>query len=107
MSADPLNCKQGDIALIVKGDSGGIRNTGKLVTCLSLEDPPGPPHPSIRAYNGRFWRVDRVLPWRTSSTRRLFETPFVPDAWLLPIQPEPGPIEEATAIAADPWGLDE
>jgi hypothetical protein len=91
MTTGPLNCKQGDLALIVRGDHDNIRNIGKLVTCLSLEDPP---RGALRG-SGRIWKVDRPLTWRRNKSQQLHEQPYAFDEFLLPIRPEPDPIEEA------------
>jgi hypothetical protein len=93
----PLRCRQGDLALIVDGDGAagsGVRNIGKLVTCLRLEDPPESIGKVREKFAGRMWHVDRVLTWRRTTRPGLFYAPHIPDAFLLPIRPEPSPVED-------------
>jgi len=80
-----LRCKAGDLALVIRGDDQGIRNIGKLATCLALEDPP-----TVRVlkFHGRIWRIDRRLTWRHRKSRVSFESSYCPDAFLLPIRPD-------------------
>lgn len=96
-----LQCKPGDIALVIRGDDKDLNNVGKMVTCHALEDPPG----MILKFHGRIWRIDRLLTWRYRTTGALFESRYCPDAFLLPIRPRPGPvagIEEKAQRVFDP-----
>ena len=75
-----LNCKRGDLALVLSGPNGG-----KVVTCLELL-PAGAD--SVDDSVGPLWRVDRpliytndVLPGIVASKR------LAPDRKLMPIRP--------------------
>lgn len=97
-----MNCKQGDMALVIKSQAG---NEGKVVTCLELLGP----NPGIVFFDegkslllepvGIWWRVDRHL-----NQRLLFDNgmvlleedwaPFAIDHCLLPINGTPEEVEK-------------
>jgi len=69
-----MNCKQGDMAIIVKSWAG---NEMKIITCLHLM-PAGAE--GCDEANGVRWKIDRVLEdsWGRDVTT-------YPDAWLQPL----------------------
>lgn len=82
-----LRCKPGDLALV----TGRFRETGKMVTCIRLED--NPRGGDLGSYTGKTWRVDMPMAWQTRGQAVITEynTPHWPDCYLLPIKPEPDP----------------
>lgn len=82
-----MNCKKGDLALVLCGP-----NAGRLVTCLEalpaghrLEHQPPNVHQYVDKAEGPLWRVDRDLEWGD-----LLYVPLAPDAVLMPIGSAPG-----------------
>ena len=80
-----LNCKQGDLALVIRGSRV---NNGRLVTCLELL-PLGSCNTSLSV--GPLWRVDRELEWENELGKFLGYA--VPDSALMPIRPQPGSVD--------------
>jgi hypothetical protein len=76
-----MRCKAGDLAMCI-GKSG--RNSGKMVTCLHLEDPPFEMQDP-----GPVWRIDRNLTWAFSNGGGSVEAPYAEDCRLIPIRPDP------------------
>jgi len=81
-----VNCKKGDLAVIISGF-----DTGKIVTCVQLETPVW-----LQGYMhdlGPIWRVDRDLTWMEQSGNsfikllRKFSSPHIPDHHLRPLPP--------------------
>lgn len=72
-----MNCKQGDLAIIVKSNAG---NEGKIVRCLRLV---GEARSSdgIRMAGECRWEIDRPIPTDLGDTAT-----SVRDAWLRPIR---------------------
>lgn len=72
-----MNCKKGDMALVISGP-----NAGEAVTCIALESPPG-----MRLVDSRMavWRVDRNLIWRRLGDDSEVVRPYAPDHALRPI----------------------
>lgn len=99
-----LNCKQGDLALVIAGPSAGI-----TVTCLQAlpagwwrDDLPARARQrgarqQIEPAVGPLWRVDRTIQWETPVENRRHgistEMYVVPDNALMPIRPEPDELE--------------
>lgn len=80
-----MNCKQGDLAVIVKSRSG---NEGLIVECVEFL-----PRCLMRLPNGsieeaKVWRVDRPLRKFTGK----FD-PYIRDSSLRPLRDNPGPDE--------------
>ena len=75
-----MNCKQGDLAIIVRSTCG---NEGKIVHCLELF-PAGFAliHPDL----GPVWRVDRRISSIWSNGSVAFDDCHVPDSALRPIR---------------------
>lgn len=77
-----MNCKPGDMALVVKSEHGNI---GKVVTCIRLATPDesflfaSSLHP--------YWLTDRGLVHVRSFSGERAILPFAPDAYLMPINP--------------------
>ena len=81
-----MNCKQGDIAIVVRSIAG---NEGKIVRCLRLATEEEITQNNILK-NGTIWRIDIPLAKRGVRTRRLKPAiPFARDANLRPIR-DPG-----------------
>ena len=75
-----LNCKPGDLAVIVKSYAG---NEGKIVTCLRLAT-----HTEIEAFCmecGDVWLIDRAIMQSPPSFM-----PFIHDDQLRPLRDNPG-----------------
>lgn len=92
-----MNCKQGDLALVIAG-----WDAGKTVTCLEAlpagwvrDDLPRGYRQPILAELGPLWRVDRLIEWDASDEshirKRGVSTAIhvIPDSALMPIRPEP------------------
>lgn len=83
-----MNCKQGDLAIIVKSLSG---NEGKIVTCVKFL-----PNFTGLSFDGLVtcdaWEVDRELPTRDKKRK----TRFFKDSNLRPIRDNPGADETLT-----------
>jgi len=77
----PLNCKQGDLALVI----GGGVNAGRLVTCLEIL-PAG--SCGVERDVGPLWRVDRPIAYEAAG-EQLIEGNVAPDMVLMPIRPAP------------------
>ena len=78
-----MNCKQGDLALVIRG-----RDAGKMLTCLELMTGGA----NIGGYfmRGDIWRVDRPISWFVYGLDVAEREEFVPyccDALLMPIRP--------------------
>jgi hypothetical protein len=74
-----LNCKQGDLALVLGG-----RNVGKVVTCLELLAA-GAEYVDESA--GPLWRVDRPLEYLNEALGMTANKYLAPDRLLMPIEP--------------------
>ena len=73
-----LNCKQGDLAVVVRSVAG---NEGVVVRCLELTKRPCW---FMTKIPGPVWRVDRLLPGRN------FPTDIVADCQLRPLRDSDG-----------------
>jgi hypothetical protein len=88
-----MNCKPGDLAVIVRSHRG--RNVGRIVTVVRQHDPADSP------------RWLHVMPgWVVSPVGTLVVHPnakctWAPDAWLRPIRPDEGQ-DEMLRIAGRP-----
>lgn len=72
-----MNCKQGDMAVVVDGMLG--TNIGKFVTCVRLS--------THRNKWGAVWEVDRGDMWWRDNTGRRWQCNLAEDAMLMPINP--------------------
>lgn len=72
-----MNCKQGDMAIVIKGASANSPNIGRVVTCLKLH-PAG--YMRLLVSRGVVWEVDRDI----ATTHGKFH--FMYDAWLRPLR---------------------
>lgn len=85
-----MNCKQGDLAIVVKSNAG---NEGKIVTCLRLAT-----EHDLREYKlfsdwaSPVWLIDALIVNKTNGKNY----PFVHDARLRPIRPSEGQDETLT-----------
>lgn len=77
-----MNCKKGEMAIIVKSMAG---NEGKIVTCLEFD----PDKLFVNGNTAPAWRVDRYLQGAWGRT-----TCWVCDEFLRPIRP--GDMEDET-----------
>ncbi len=75
----PVNCKQGDLALIIRGV-----DAGKEVTCLEVATPilPDGRQPYVDVV---CWRIDREVKWRATRNKPVFFMRYCPDNALMPI----------------------
>jgi hypothetical protein len=80
MGAGALNCKQGDLALVIGG-----RNVGKVVTCLELL-PTGSEY--VDEAVGLLWRVDRPLEYLNEALGMTANKYLAPDRLLMPLKPD-------------------
>jgi len=81
-----MNCKPGDLALIIKGC-----NTGKAVTCVRLAGPQlsTPNGPRMTMFGMRpIWEIDKSVVWASKHDGDVL-LPYMPDECLMPIRPEP------------------
>ena len=92
-----LNCKAGDLAIVVKSSSG---NLGKVVRCLCLASKEDLLKAGYRG-NDAVWVVDRPLPWMNRKGITIAQVPFAPDANLRPIRDSDGE-DEMIRIAGLP-----
>ena len=76
-----MNCKKGDLALVVRSSAA---NNGKLVTCLELL---AAASCNTSVEDGPLWRIDRELEWE--SPLGAFPGFVVPDWALMPLRPDP------------------
>lgn len=76
-----MNCKQGDLAIIVKSLAG---NEGKIVRCLELETN------GVKGMNKNikvWWKTDTDLNCSYPDNGKTYETTrYAPDEWLRPIK---------------------
>jgi hypothetical protein len=79
-----MNCKQGELAFVVRSAAG---NDGKIVRCVRLATLDEVNAAQMMPDKGAYWVIDRVLP---TVLGRL--TTLAPDAWLRPIRPEADPV---------------
>lgn len=77
-----LNCKQDDIARIIRSEAG---NRDKIVTCVRAVGPMRVLWPDDRWTDEYMWEIDRELPRMDGRT-----TKILPDSCLRPIRDEPG-----------------
>ena len=86
-----LNCKVGDLAIVVRSVAG---NEGKIVRCLELL-PSGidGAHPR----QGALWRTDRALNRVEESGLKCSPANLCPDSFLRPIRP----LDEPETITTD------
>ena len=101
-----MNCRKGDLALVISGPS-----TGTLITCLELlpagwnrDDLPRGVTQQIDEAAGPLWRTDRSIDWGApeQNLRHGISTAMhvVPDRALMPIRPEPDETPARKRIAA-------
>lgn len=74
-----MNCKAGDMAVIISG-----LNAGKIVTCIKLIGDTGVFN---ILENGPVWEVDTPVRWKAQLTDDFIELALCPDRALMPIQP--------------------
>lgn len=90
MNAKPI-CRPGDLALVLRST-----DAGKLVTCLKLLTEQERATIGISDDNGPVWRIDRECVWNDWDEGMML--PYCPDSALLPIRPEPDPLDEQPAL---------
>lgn len=79
-----MNCKQGDLAVIVGSDYEDDPDIGKVVECLEAVSVEG-----FADDEGVIWRVDRMLAqWDVDTEEREPDLPYIGDRWLMPIGTE-------------------
>ena len=86
-----LNCKPGDMAVVIAGAKGA--QIGKVVTCIRLLEE----HESTSAVHlGATWLIDSELWWKGLFGAHL--KPWCPDCCLMPIQSGIGRVVTRTAL---------
>jgi hypothetical protein len=89
-----MNCKPGDLAMIIKTEAG--KQNGIVVRCLHLYT--GLFNNGQYASSDRpWWVVDKELSYTTKS-RRMIQTAMVPDCCLMPIKPLDDEPEELLTV---------
>lgn len=89
-----LRCQPGDLALVLRSP-----DWGKLVTCIELIGEDERITFGIGDGNGPVWRVDRECMWADWGRGGLeIPLPYAPDSALMPIRPEPDPLDEEPAL---------
>ena len=85
---DVLNCKQGDLAIIVRSQLG---NAGRVVTCLRIASPENlrETFGSTMEKHGLIWRIDTPVKW-SNWVRGVVEVPFMADEVLRPLRDSEG-----------------
>jgi hypothetical protein len=86
-----LRCRSGDLALVLRST-----DAGKLVTCLALITEQERATIGIADHNGPVWRIDRECVWNDWDEGVML--PYCPDSALLPIRPEPDPLDEEPTL---------
>jgi hypothetical protein len=86
-----LRCRSGDLALVLRST-----DAGKLVTCLALITEQERATVGIADHNGPVWRIDRECVWNDWDEGVML--PYCPDSALLPIRPEPDPLDEEQTL---------
>lgn len=77
-----MNCKEGDLAIVVKSYAG---NEGKIVRCVRYIG-------VVDGWRGDdYWVVDSILTTNTG-----LHGPYAPDSFLRPIRDQDGPDETLT-----------
>jgi len=101
MTATKLRCRPGDLALVLRSP-----DWGKLVTCIELIGEDERLKFRIGDNNGPIWRIDRECMWADWDRSGLGNAlPYAPDAALMPIRPEPDPLEEPAVDVSDIEGF--
>jgi hypothetical protein len=89
-----LRCRPGDLALVLRSP-----DWGKIVTCIELIGEDERITFRIGDGKGPVWRIDRECMWADWSHGGLeVPLPFAPDAALMPIRPEPDPLDEERTL---------
>jgi len=83
-----MNCKQGDLAVMVKSYAG---NQGKIVQCIRLATKEEIDDAWFLTKDGPIWIIDRLIPTIKKGLQRL-----AIDAQLRPIRPSEGQDETLT-----------
>jgi hypothetical protein len=83
-----LNCKQGDLAIIVNSSCG---NEGKIVRCLELfvSDRTADIHGNVVPYAGGtrpVWRIDRPITFKSTRGNHTTQKMYCSDARLRPLR---------------------
>lgn len=95
-----MNCKQGDMAMVVGSKVGN--NSGKVVTCLSLVR--GPILIELKDFTlvvddaEWFWLVDRKMDFYDIENGKTYYelSPYMPDRALMPINGTPEEVKDET-----------
>lgn len=79
-----MNCKEGDLALIISG-----KHKGTMVTCLKLiSDKMELPEVLQATTRENIWLVDKEINWSYRNGNFIGYFPYTSDARLLPIRPD-------------------
>lgn len=77
-----MNCKPGDLAIVVKSVSG--LNLGHIVRCIRLAS-----ESEFRSFRGGpCWVTDQQFPVKNVATGAIRFVPYMPDVCLKPIKPD-------------------
>lgn len=91
------NCKQGDLAIVVRSECG---NAGKIVQCLRLAMT-SDVWPYDPQYDGPVWMVDTELNSLHIKTGKISKVKFVPDVLLRPLR-DSGETDEVLIAVGKP-----
>ena len=99
-----MNCKQGDLAVIVRSSSG---NVGRIVVCLNIAST----GELCRTFGSSMysyapiWRIDVAVHWR-GSVSGCIEVPFITDKAIRPLRDSDGE-DEMLRLVGRPVGTPE
>ena len=98
-----MNCKQGDLAIVVRSRIPNSPNIGKIVRCLEFV-----PTNSIGSFGLKrlydSWRVDTLILTVDDKGRPLGYSNMVSDCYLLPLRDDEGQ-DETITWAGKPEGV--
>ena len=94
-----MNCKQGDLAVIVRSQLG---NAGRVMTCLCIATPEElfATFGNTMTRHGSIWRVDVPLQWKAWFHGQI-EVPYMADEVMRPLRDSEGE-DEMLRIAGLP-----
>jgi hypothetical protein len=91
-----MNCKPGDLAVVIRSETG---NLGKIVRCIAVASKEQADQ--VRFWACPMWEVDRPMQWEYQ--HEVFYERFCPDDCLRPIRPQSDDAtDEMTLIAGKP-----
>jgi hypothetical protein len=86
---EDMNCKQGDLAVIIK--SQGTENLGKILTCVRLATADELREAGFKSRGQNWWVVDqKIALYRRDTGEFIKYGPYAPDQNLMPIRRNDG-----------------